>query len=383
VDPKVFISYRRRDSAGHAGRLYDALTTALGEGRVFMDVDMPPGVDFVQRITQAVGACDVLIVVMGPHWATLADEEGNLRIADREDFVRLEVEIALRRPDVTVIPVLVAGGQMPDPAALPEGLRALARRNAIELSDMRWRYDVERLLGTLRALLPQATGELGRAPDAAPREAERPAAQGVTVPARPWFQLLLEGVAVALVAGLVGRSFDLLLRGDPADDKLSRIVDSVVWRAETWMFVGAALAIWLTLVSGERRSVTARAFAGLLVGALAGALAGAAYGLPRFLIEDLQPEEIHLISDSSYAVLGGVLGAMIGALWIQPRPRLGLSAGAVAGFLQHALWLNQGWSGKYASVTLQCLVVVGAVLSCLLALDTLSGRPSRSRTALG
>jgi hypothetical protein len=151
--PRIFITYRREETGAHAGRLYDAMVARFGEGNVFMDVDMAPGVDFVEQITEAVASCHVLVVVMGPTWATAEDEKGNVRIADPEDFVRLEVETALRRPDVTPIPVLVAGARMPNREDLPEELRAITRRNALELSDLRWRQDVGRLISTLDGLL--------------------------------------------------------------------------------------------------------------------------------------------------------------------------------------------------------------------------------------
>jgi TIR domain-containing protein len=153
--PKVFITYRREETAAHAGRLYDAMVARFGEGNVFMDVDMAPGVDFVERITEAVAACHVLIVVMGPRWATVEDEQGMVRIADPGDFVRIEIETALRRPDVTPIPVLVSGARMPNPEDLPPEVRAITRRNALELSDQRWRYDVRRLISTLDELLAE------------------------------------------------------------------------------------------------------------------------------------------------------------------------------------------------------------------------------------
>jgi hypothetical protein len=153
---KVFITYRRDETAAHAGRLYDAMVGRFGESNVFMDVDMAPGVDFVERITEAVAACHVLIVVMGPSWATVEDERGTARLADPEDFVRLEVETALRRPDVTPIPVLVAGARMPNREELPPEVRAITRRNALELGDQRWRYDVERLISALDELLAES-----------------------------------------------------------------------------------------------------------------------------------------------------------------------------------------------------------------------------------
>lgn len=154
---RVFISYRRQDSAAYAGRVYDAMVARFGERHVFMDLELAPGVDFVERITEAVSACQVLIEVMGPTWATVKNEEGQVRIADPEDFVRLELEIALKRPEVTVIPVLVSGAEMPDRRDLPPELGAISRRNALELSDRRWRYDVGQLIDALEELLAGTT----------------------------------------------------------------------------------------------------------------------------------------------------------------------------------------------------------------------------------
>jgi hypothetical protein len=157
VQAKVFITYRREETAAHAGRLYDAMVAQYGERNVFMDVELAPGVDFIEQITGAVAACHVLIVVMGPRWATVENEDGTPRIADPDDFVRLEVETALQRPGVTPIPVLVAGARMPNRDDLPVGLRAITRRNALELSDQRWHYDVGRLITTLDELLAETT----------------------------------------------------------------------------------------------------------------------------------------------------------------------------------------------------------------------------------
>lgn len=175
--PKVFITYRREETAAHAGRLYDAMVARFGERNVFMDVDMAPGIDFVERITEAVAACQVLIVVMGPRWATVEDEHGKARIADPEDFVRLEVETGLRRPDVTPIPVLVSGARMPRRKDLPPEIQAITRRNALELSDQRWRHDIGRLIGTLDELLADVDHVPGV--EAAPLDAPRPPAQAM------------------------------------------------------------------------------------------------------------------------------------------------------------------------------------------------------------
>src|SRR5436190_9706965 len=156
--PKIFISYRREETAAYAGRLYDTVAERFGQENVFMDLDLDPGIDFVERITQAVGTCHVLLVVMGPRWATVQDEGGEVRIADPEDYVRLEVETALRRPNVILIPVLVGAAGMPRREDLPDEIRAMTRRNALELSDARWRYDVGRLTTALDQLLAELTG---------------------------------------------------------------------------------------------------------------------------------------------------------------------------------------------------------------------------------
>jgi hypothetical protein len=378
AEPKVFISYRRRDSAGHAGRVYDAMASQFQDHNVFMDVDMAPGVDFVERITQAVSACHVLLVVMGPRWASLVDAEGDVRIAEREDFVRLEVETALRRPDVTVIPVLVSGAQMPAPDTLPEGLRALTRRNAIELSDIRWRHDVQRLQKRLQELIGATTG-IHDAPAPALPPTERLEALEGDHPqerARPWYQVLLEGLLVAVATGLVARAIKEAVRTTPDGEDLSRILDIVVWRAETWALVGAALAIWLTLMRGEPRDAVRRGIVGLLLGALAGALGGAAYAVPTILLDETL-EQRHLLAEASYAVTGGVMGALVGGLWLPRRVGVGLAAGVVAGFLQHVLWINQELDGPMKAAAFESFTILGAVLAALLAVDALGASRSR------
>jgi YVTN family beta-propeller protein len=177
--PKLFICYRREETAAHAGRLYDALVAQFGEPNVFMDIELEPGIDFVDRITEVVGSCHVLLVILGPKWATLSDGADHARIADEEDFVRLEVETALRRSDVRVIPLLVGGARMPHSDELPEPVRGLARRNAFELSDLRWRYDVGRLVDALAGLLSDTQAPLPEAGDRA-EGSRRPAGQGET-----------------------------------------------------------------------------------------------------------------------------------------------------------------------------------------------------------
>ncbi len=181
--PKVFISYRRAETAGHAGRLYDAMVARFGESNVFMDVDMQPGVDFVERIRTVVAACHVLLVVIGPEWAKTAPGEAQPRLADPEDFVRLEVGTALGRSDVTVIPLLVERASMPEPEDLPENLRPLTRRNALELNDLRWHDDTRRLMEVIEQLLAQAEPAVAAVAAAPSPEPSAPVAP--TLPAGP------------------------------------------------------------------------------------------------------------------------------------------------------------------------------------------------------
>lgn len=131
----IFISYRREESAGHAGRIYDRLRERFGRERVFMDVSaIEPGVDFVEAIDQAVGSCAVLLVVIGRKWLDSTDSTDRRRLDDKSDFIRLEVGTALRR-NIRVIPVLIQNAAMPGEADLTDDLKLLARRNAIEIND--------------------------------------------------------------------------------------------------------------------------------------------------------------------------------------------------------------------------------------------------------
>jgi hypothetical protein len=144
---KIFISYRRDDSAGYAGRLFDYLVAHFGKESVFMDVDtIKPGEDFRKAIEKAVGSCDVVIVMIGRQWLTLADAQGRRRLEDPGDFVRAEVASALANPRITVIPVLVRDAGMVHAGDLPEELKDLAYRNATELSDQRFQYDANKLI---------------------------------------------------------------------------------------------------------------------------------------------------------------------------------------------------------------------------------------------
>jgi hypothetical protein len=159
--PRIFLSYRREDSTGYARALYERLSTHFGDEQIFMDLDrIEPGEDFVQAIEGAVGSCEILIALIGRSWLTSRDETGR-RLDDPNDFVRLEITAALAR-DVPVIPALVQGAQMPRLQDLPEVLRLLSRRQALDLSDQRWNHDVEKFISTLENILARRRGERGQ-----------------------------------------------------------------------------------------------------------------------------------------------------------------------------------------------------------------------------
>ena len=146
----IFISYRRLDSQSAAGRLADHLKENMHGVPLFRDVEtIEPGVDFVEAIGHALQSCGILLAVIGPRWVSLQDAAGRRRLDDPNDYTRLEISTALQRNDVRVIPVLVEGAQMPGSDDLPDDLKPLARRNAIELTDKRWEYDVSQLVDTL------------------------------------------------------------------------------------------------------------------------------------------------------------------------------------------------------------------------------------------
>jgi TIR domain len=150
---RVFISYRRRETSGLAGRLYDRLAVRFGDDQVFMDVDaIALGVDFAEVITQAVSTCEVLLAVIGPGWLTATDEDGRRRLDDPDDLVRLEITAALDR-NIRVIPILVEGAVMPRRHKLPDNLARLARRNALTLRHESFRADADRLIRAIEPIL--------------------------------------------------------------------------------------------------------------------------------------------------------------------------------------------------------------------------------------
>jgi len=175
----IFISYRRDDAPGYAGRLYDRLAAHFGADHVFMDVQgIEPGVDFVDAIERALGSCEIVIVLIGKDWLA-ADSAGRRRLDDPNDFVRVETATALAR-GIRVVPVLVEGAEMPRGDTLPTELLPLVRRQAVELSHKQWDATSAELIRTLEKILDR---DKARAVGA--RVADRPRVDAEASPSGP------------------------------------------------------------------------------------------------------------------------------------------------------------------------------------------------------
>ena len=167
----IFVSYRRDDSSRYAGRLFDRLVSHFGKDRIFMDIDtIEPGEDFVTVIENAVGSCEILIAIIGKQWLSSTGRNTG-RLDNPNDFVRLEIATALSR-DVRVIPVLVQRASMPKPQDLPDDLVKFTRRNAVELTDLRWQSDVDQLISVMERVLVKRDGERQRAREQEERRLE-------------------------------------------------------------------------------------------------------------------------------------------------------------------------------------------------------------------
>jgi len=159
---KIFINYRRDDSIGMAGRLHDRLAQTFGRDKLFMDVDhIPAGADFVAHLNNQVAECDVVLAIIGPYWLRAKDKAGQRRLHQPDDFVAIEIAAALAR-DTLVIPVLVDAARMPKESDLPDTLKPLARRQAVEVRHAHFGHDAEALIARMRKALGQEAAGPGR-----------------------------------------------------------------------------------------------------------------------------------------------------------------------------------------------------------------------------
>lgn len=165
---KVFISYRRDDSQVESTSIYRELSREIGEENIFFDVDnIPVGVNFKTYLQNAVTECGLMLVIIGKDWADARDQDGERRLEDPRDFVRIELESALTQ-GLTIVPVLVRGAKMPKAAALPEPLKDFVFLNAAEIA---WGRDFD---SHIKRLLRDINSIRTTPPPAAPARAAAP-----------------------------------------------------------------------------------------------------------------------------------------------------------------------------------------------------------------
>ena len=156
-DGKIFISYRRADARGLAGRLGDTLGAYFGDDRIFRDIDdIAGGADFGNVIEQNLQSADAVIVLMGRDWLSITDSDGQRRLDDPDDWVAQEIAIAIQL-GIPLFPVLIEDTPMPREEELPEKLKPLLRYNAMSISDKRWKFDVLRLGKIISFDIPSAS----------------------------------------------------------------------------------------------------------------------------------------------------------------------------------------------------------------------------------
>jgi TIR domain len=331
--PGVFICYRRQDSAEAALRVYRLLSEALGDDRVFMDLTIPAGEDFVEWIKKKIGAAGVVIPVIGPTWLAVDSTTGRRRIDDPKDILRNEITGPLER-GLAMLPVLAGGAQMPGEDELPPDLARLARINALELrtdaffqiSDERLVQRVTDLLGETKSSQLSELSELSQPSQPTPPPPRVPASVIATG---------LSGVAL-LAVGLV-----LLWDRYITPDFPSLPVEPGVFTALAPLGIlgGALLAV--TRVSSERK-------AGWLdVGLLAGfGFAAAAKG-------------VSLLGESEGRVKGG------GLIWVAGGVLVGAAGVVAAVHLSKRASMQREYGGgaaAFVAVLGAAMLIVGAVI---------------------
>lgn len=267
----IFISYRRDDAEGHAGRLYDALVQRFGKQAVFLDVDgIQPGADFWDVIERTVRSCDIVLPLIGSRWLDAKDAAGQRRLDNKDDVLRRELECALTH-GVTTIPLLVHGAQMPSPATLPPSLAPLTALNGFEIRHTRWDSDVALLLDKLAA-------ELG-APPRADRESGEVA--GTTNTSIPFLTGQTARAArlrfsVGLALGCVGAILVFYL----LSAFLLQLNDYALYAA--WLLLGGMFGAWHVAKRGSAlgRDIAVAAAIALAAAALMSALSTVIDGQP-------------------------------------------------------------------------------------------------------
>lgn len=257
----IFVSYRRADAPGQAGRLYDRLVGRFGAKNVYKDIDsMRPGADFVEVIETTIERCDAMVVVVGRGWLDPGPGSSRPRIHDAEDWVRIELARALER-DIPVVPVLVDGAAMPSPETLPSDIRPLTRRHAVTLTESAWTAQVDQLLDALGASDP---GRRRRPRKSAPGKAKASVAPPRSSPRRQWTIALTATLWIPLlslgyewadrIASLTGAAAGLVLAaflfwGSNSPTPTPNVLQRLRRTAGTSSSLATAVLCWLLIAA--------------------------------------------------------------------------------------------------------------------------------------
>jgi formylglycine-generating enzyme required for sulfatase activity len=229
---KIFISYRRHDSNAIAGRIYDRLVNAFSEENIFKDVDsIRKGVDFRKALDEALSQCDVLLALIGNQYAIIKDDTGNLRLHNPGDFVRLEVETALKR-NILVIPAYVLGASPLRESDLPESLKDLVYRNGMLVrDDPDFHNDMNRLIGSIKEIEKDKKPDISAKPHT-----------NINFPKSNFWQLINENLLRILKPVVMDfmriSAGEFLMGSDPLLDKLAEeneLPQHLVNLPEFWM----------------------------------------------------------------------------------------------------------------------------------------------------
>ncbi len=205
---KITISYRREDSEAITGRIFDRLSTIYGRDALFRDIDsIPPGIDFRDHIANALHSSDIVVIIIGPRWLGRA-QGGHSRIDAETDFVRIEVETALKL-GIPAIPVLIGTTRMPRPEQLPETLRELAFRNAVKI-DTGQDFDLHmgQFIRDLNEIIERRTAERDAVEPGAQRSAVvRIAAASRSGPPKSSRTAILVGIGLLVLLVIAGIGF--------------------------------------------------------------------------------------------------------------------------------------------------------------------------------
>jgi hypothetical protein len=355
--PSIFICYRRTDS-GWAGRLEDELAERFGSDAVFRDRTIPAGVNWRTHIDDVLGACKVMLVLIGPSWTQPTGPDGANRLWDTEDMVRKEIERGLQRSDVPVIPVTCDDARMPAAAQLPPGLAGLCDMQAHPLSDGRWDYDADGLCTRIASFVP----ECRRAPSVT---------SAARLPAPVAGAMVVAAAATAWLAWPLAQSLPDRPRAISHDTSgwiattVERVAQYAAERGLLWAMVAAVV---LATAYAASRELRAGAPAGLVIGLSTGALGGAIGGALFIVLKDVagvtSPE---LLNGIGVAIVGAVIAGRFtslgGGYEASTLSTIGLGGGLVAGTVGYALF---GADGMLVFIA-QAFVLVATLAAALAA----------------